>query len=144
MEAEHEILYDDLIRKYGLNRTRPINYSINLEIDDFINNLNKCNHETKIYESNNKDYIIYVSNRLLKFLNDNDYILDSILFYTKLYNKILNVADLYRFVRIKNTDDEIYNDIRKISTSNYLGKKALINNFINKYSSKSESININI
>jgi len=86
--------------------------------------------------------VVYINDRLVNFLNENDIEIDNILFYSKLYRKIFIIVDLYRCINIKNIDSDIYDDIKKISESNYITKKILIKNFIDKYSNKKNTIKI--
>ena len=144
IQQDYILLYHNIIQKYKLEKIR-LDYNIyNYEIDQFINKLiikNEVNNNLYKYKKN-IDYIVYINNRLVDFLSENDIEIDNILFYTKLYRKIFIVVDLYRCINIKKIDLEIYDDIKKISESNYMTKKVLIKNFINKYSSRSEMINI--
>ena len=140
MNSNHLLIYHNLVHKYQLN---ILNYNNNNnEIDNIINN-NVNKFKFYIYKKNT-DCLVYVSDRLINFFNKNDYKIDNVLFYRKLFNKILIVSNLYYFIRIKKIDDEIFNDIKKISESNYFNKKILIKNFINKYSTISGAINIKI
>jgi len=140
---EYILLYHNIIHKYQLEEI--ITYNIyDSEIDQFINklikktyvNTNLCKYKKNI------DYIVYINNRVVNFLNENDIKIDNILFYNKLYRKIFIIADLYRCINIKNIDYEIYSDIKIISESNYMTKKILIKNFIDKYSTNKNTIKI--
>jgi len=143
MEHNYSMIYNNIIHKYELNKLSYLNNSLNNDIDKFINDLNNTEkHIIKQYNKNN--YFIHVSDRLIIFLKENDYYIDNILLYKKLFNKILTISELYHIIRLKNIDSEIFNDIKNISLSNYLTKKVLISNFINKYTSKNKVICINI
>jgi hypothetical protein len=137
------MIYNTIIHKYDLNKISNLNNSLNNDIDKFINNLNNTNKYI-IKEYNKNNYFVHVSDRLIIFLKQNDYYIDNILLYKKLFNKILTISEIYHFVKLKNIDDEILNDIKFISISNYLTKKVLITNFINKYTSKNKVIYISI
>lgn len=144
MDDKHLLIYHNIVHKYQLNIIKLDYNYINNEFDNIINKLiikNDVNNNLYKYRKNT-DYVVYVNNRLINFLYENDYEIDNILFYRKLYNKILIMSDLYRFIRVKKIDDEIFNDIKNISESNYFNKKILIKNFISKYSTTSEPINI--
>jgi len=143
MEQNYSMIYNTIIHKYELNKLSYLNDNLNNNIDKFINDLNNTNkHIIKEYNKNN--YFVHVSDRLIIFLSENDYYIDNILLYKKLYNKILTISEIYHIIRLKDTDNEILNDIKMISLSNYLTKKVLITNFINKYTSKNKVIHINI
>ena len=143
MEQNYNMIYNTIIHKYDLNKISNLNNSLNNDIDKFINNLNNTNKYI-IKEYNKNNYFVHVSDRLIIFLKQNDYYIDNILLYKKLFNKILTISEIYHFVKLKNIDDEILNDIKFISISNYLTKKVLITNFINKYTSKNKVIYISI
>jgi hypothetical protein len=143
MEQNYSMIYNNIIHKYELNKLSYLNNSLNDDIDKFINDINNTNkHIIKEYNKNN--YFVHVSDRLIIFLKENDYHIDNILLYKKLFNKILTISELYHLIRLKNIDSEVLNDIKNISFSNYLTKKVLITNFINKYTSKNKVIYINI
>jgi hypothetical protein len=143
MEQNYDMIYNNIIHKYDLNKLSYLNDNLNNDVDKFINNLNNTNKHI-IKEYNNNNYFVHVSNRLIIFLSENDYHIDNILLYKKLYSKILTISEIYHIIRLKNVDIEILNDIKSISLSNYLTKKVLITNFINKYTSKNKVIHINI
>jgi hypothetical protein len=143
---DYKLLYHNIINKYQLDKIKFDNNIYDIGIDQFINNLYKYN---KNYENDNLykykkniDYVVYINDRLVNFLNENDIVIDNILFYSKLYRKIFIIVDLYRCINIKNIDSDIYSDIQKISESNYMTKKVLIKIFIDKYSSNKDTINI--
>jgi hypothetical protein len=145
-QYDYKLLYHNIINKYQLDKIKFDNNIYDIGIDQFINNLYKYN---KNYENDNLykykkniDYVVYINDRLVNFLNENDIVIDNILFYSKLYRKIFIIVDLYRCINIKNIDSDIYSDIQKISESNYMTKKVLIKIFIDKYSSNKDTINI--
>jgi hypothetical protein len=145
-QYDYKLLYHNIIKKYQLDKNKFDNNIYDIGIDQFINNLYKYN---KNYENDNLykykkniDYVVYINDRLVNFLNENDIVIDNILFYSKLYRKIFIIVDLYRCINIKNIDSDIYSDIQKISESNYMTKKVLIKIFIDKYSSNKDTINI--
>jgi hypothetical protein len=121
----------------------------NLEIDTFINNLcnnnvkNKHNYINNSVDSHNSD-VIYLSKRLLNFLLASDYIITNTMEYTKLYNQIRSLIDHYHFKNVKNTDNEIYNELKKIIQASHIVKGKLITNFIKMYTSTQQEININL
>jgi hypothetical protein len=148
MEKEHIDLYRKIYNKYCLghiNNTLENRLSIIDEIDVFINQLNNNQSiELVIEHTDQKNHIVYLSNRLVHFFINNDYIIDNIIFHHKLYNRILAIVDHYRFTSIKNIDSEIYNDLTNIYNMNYIKKKVYINDFIGKYTTKHIAIRINI
>lgn len=151
MEKEHINLYRNIYNKYCLDH---INYTIENrlssnckhlqsdEIDVFINQLNNNQSMELIIEQ--KNHIVYLSNKLVHFFINNDYVVDNIIFHHKLYNRISALVDHYRFASIKNIDNDIYNDLTNIYNMNYTKKKVYINNFISKYTTRHITIRINI
>jgi hypothetical protein len=138
------LLYHNIINKYQIDKIKLDNNIYNSEIDQFINRIVKGNEvKDNLYKyKKNIDYVVYINDRLVNFLNENDIEIDNILFYSKLYRKIFIIVDLYRCINIKNIDQDIYDDIKKISDSNYMTKKILIKNFIDKYSTNNDIIKI--
>jgi hypothetical protein len=138
------LLYHNIINKYQIDKIKLDNNIYNSEIDQFINRIVKGNEvKDNLYKyKKNIDYVVYINDRLVNFLNENDIEIDNILFYSKLYRKIFIIVDLYRCINIKNIDQDIYDDIKKISDSNYMTKKILIKNFIDKYSTNKDIIKI--
>jgi hypothetical protein len=145
-QYDYILLYHNIINKYQLDKIKFDNNIYDYEIDQFINSLykyKKNNEYDNLYlYKKNIDYVVYINDRLVNFLNENDIEIDNILFYSKLYRKIFIIVDLYRCINIKNIDSDIYDDIKKISESNYITKKILIKNFIDKYSSNKDTIKI--
>ncbi len=157
MESFNESIseYDKIYNKYYLNTVKNLSQtkfgdkninSSNKELDDLINHLS----EERVYnyqKKNNilaKDRIIFISDRLLKFLFENDYIIDSAISYDRLLNRLLTLTDYYNFSRIKKIDMEIYNELLLINRSYNKKKNNLINEFIEKYTSNNELIKIKI
>jgi len=152
MEKEHINLYRNIYNKYCLHHINnnlenilynDYKYLKNDEIDIFINQLSK-DKSMVIEHTDQKDHIVYLSNRLVHFFINNDYFIDNIIFHHKLYNRILTIVDHYRFTSIKNIDNDIYNDLTNIYNMNSIKKKVFINNFISKYTTKHIAIRINI
>ena len=159
--SDYNIVYENLSKKYSLKliKNDEVNY-INLEIDTFINNLNKDLNNKKSYikiinttdttDTNNlnnhsKDTDnLFLSKRLLNFLLASDYITSNTMEYTKLHHQIRSITDHYNFKKIKNTDNEIYNELKKIIQSSHIVKSKLITNFIKMYTNTQQEIKINL
>jgi len=148
--SDYITVYENLSKKYNL---KIIKYDetnqVNLEIDTFINNL--CNNNVKIkhtYTNNSVDShtsdVLHLSKRLLNFLLASDYIITNTMEYTKLHNQIRSMIDHYHFKNVKNTDNEIYNELKKIILASHIIKGKLITNFIKMYTSTQQEININL
>lgn len=157
--SDYYTVYEKLSHKYNLKliKNDEVNY-INLEIDTFINNLNKDTKNkqsyVKINDTNDNTYLInnhskdtgnlYLSKRLLNFLLASEYITSNIMEYTKLHQQIRSITDHYNFKKIKNTDNEIYNELKKIIQSSHIVKSKLITNFIKMYTSTQHEIKIDL
>lgn len=63
---------------------------------------------------------------------------------TAMLQNILKRIYEYLFHKIKNTDDEIYNELKLISMSNRHSKNDRIKEFINKWTSKTKTIKIGL
>jgi hypothetical protein len=48
------------------------------------------------------------------------------------------------FTKVKNTDSEIYNELKMITISNRYARRQLIKSFIEKWCNKEKKININL
>lgn len=138
--------YDKIFNKYNLNTVKNFRNtnSSNKELDELINHLSM--ERVVSYQKKNvinlKDRVVYLSDRLLKFLFNNDYIIDSAILYERLYNRLLTLTDYYNFSRIKKIDMEMYNELFLINRSYNKKKNDLIKTFIEKYTSNNESIKI--
>ena len=157
--SDYNIVYDKLSHKYNLKliKNDEVSY-INLEIDTFINNLNKDSKNKQSFIKNNtntsnlidinnqlKDTSnLYLSKRLMNFLLASDYITSNTMEYTKLHHQIRSITDHYNFKKVKNTDNEIYNELKKIIQSSHIIKSKLITNFIKMYTSIQQEIQINL
>jgi hypothetical protein len=157
--SDYIIIYENISKKYNLKiiKNDEVNH-INIEIDTFINNLtisnskikynhiktNTQNDQANIHDQSNLTDILYLSKRLLKFLLASDYIISSSIEYTKLHNQIKSMTDHYHFKNVKNTDNEIYNELKKIIQSSHIVKSKLITNFIKMYTSSHQEIKINL
>jgi len=160
--SDYCIVYENISKKYNLKIIKNDEVSHkNIEIDTFIQNLNnnikfKYNYvkTTTLPPSLNNPFdinnqlsatgILYLSKRLLNFLLASDYIVSNTMEYTKLHNQIKLITDNYHFKNIKNTDNEIYNELKKITQSNHIIKSKLITNFIKLYTSIQQEIKINL
>jgi hypothetical protein len=151
--SDYITIYDNLSKKYNLKIiVNDETNHINLEIETFINNLNKDNTKIKSNylkvntqnEQSNVTGTIYLSKRLLNFLLASDFIINSTVEYTKLHTQIRSIIDYYHFKNVKNTDNEIYNELKNIIQANHIIKGKLITNFIKMYTSVHDEIKIDI
>ena len=155
--SDYNIVYENLSKKYNLKVVRNDEVNcINLEIESFINNLNNDIKIKKSYinmtltsditdTTDKKDMgILYLSKRLVNFLLASDYIISNTMDYTKLHTQIRNITDHYSFKKVKNTDNEIYNELKKIIQSSHIVKGKLITNFIKMYTNTQHEIKINL
>ena len=156
--SDYNIVYENLSKKYNLKVVRNDEVNcINLEIESFINNLNNdvkikksyinmtLTTETTDFNNQLKDTgILYLSKRLVNFLLASDYIISNTMDYTKLHTQIRNITDHYSFKKVKNTDNEIYNELKKIIQSSHIVKGKLITNFIKMYTNTQHEIKINL
>ena len=160
--SDYCIVYENISKKYNLKiiKNDEVNHK-NIEIDTFIQNLNNnvkfkynyvkttalpppLNNPFDINNQLNATGILYLSKRLLNFLLASDYIVSNTMEYTKLHNQIKLITDNYHFKNTKNTDNEIYNELKKITQSNHIIKSKLITNFIKIYTSTQQEIKINL
>ena len=154
--SDYITVYDNLIKKYNLKiiKNEEVNNK-NIEIDTFIQNLNnnkfKYNfiktsslNESSINNQSNVTSNLYLSKRLLNFLRASDYIINSSMEYTKLHTQIRSIIDHYHFKNVKNTDNEIYNELKKIIQASHIVKEKLITAFIKTYTSAHQEIKINL
>jgi len=160
--SDYLSVYENLTKKYNLKiiKNDEVNYK-NIEIDTFIQNLNNSiksnyNHiktthlppsldeQTNISTQSNATGILYLSKRLLSFLLASDCVVTNIMDYTKLHSQIKLITDNYHFKNVKNTDNEIYNELKKIINSNHIIKSKLITNFIKIYTNIHQEIKINL
>lgn len=158
--SDYCIVYENISKKYNLKIIKNDEVSHkNIEIDTFIQNLNN-NIKSKysyvktttlppsinspIDNQLNATGILYLSKRLLNFLLASDYVVSNTIEYTKLHNQIKLITDNYHFKNVKNTDNEIYNELKKITLSSHIIKSKLITNFIKMYTSTQQEIKINL
>jgi len=160
--SDYCIVYENISKKYNLKIIKNDEVSHkNIEIDTFIQNLNNnlkfkynyvktttlppsLNNPFDINNQLNATGILYLSKRLLNFLLASDYVVSNTMEYTKLHNQIKLISDNYHFKNIKNTDNEIYNELKKITLSNHIIKSKLITNFIKIYTNIHQEIKINL
>ena len=97
-QYDYILLYHNIINKYQLNKIKFDNYIYDSEIDQFINSLykyKKNNEYDNLYlYKKNIDYVVYINDRLVNFLNENDIEIDNILFYSKLYRKFYKIKHI--------------------------------------------------
>ena len=160
--SDYCIVYENISKKYNLKIIKNDEVSHkNIEIDTFIQNLNNnikfkynyvktttlppsINNPFDVNNQLNATEILYLSKRLLNFLLASDYVVSNTMEYTKLHNQIKLISDNYHFKNVKNTDNEIYNELKKITQSNHIIKSKLITNFIKMYTSIQQEIKINL
>lgn len=143
--------FDDLSKKYNFKKILIVKNEIFSEIDDLIKNIN--NYSTYSPKSKNKknsyDNTIFIGERLLNFTKFN--IQNGELFKcieeqmsSKILELYLNRYYEYMFTKVKNTDSEIYNELKMITISNRYARRQLIKSFIDKWCFKEKKININL
>uniref|UniRef100_A0A6C0H0N7 Uncharacterized protein n=1 Tax=viral metagenome TaxID=1070528 RepID=A0A6C0H0N7_9ZZZZ len=147
MNEEFEKQFNSIYKKYQFkNYNNDINTNIISEIDNYINLLTntKSYNIYKICKNIKNENNIYISDRLKNFFNKNECSINNSIINSNLFNIIINLVEKYNFRKVRNLDDDIYYELKKISNSKYSSKKLMIDNFIKKYTSINQSINIKI
>lgn len=141
--------YTNLFNKYQFDKLAKNTKIDNVEIDSLINNISNFGNyipNTKSKSPTISTPKIYLSQKLLTFFNSN-----SQYFRSRPYGDEMNPRDLeymlkyiYSYHNMKNTDNEIYDNIKIISSCSRYEKKKYINEFITKFTTKTKEIKIGI
>jgi hypothetical protein len=143
--------FSNLSSKYNFNKVISAKSADLTEIDELIKGICNYNTNTNTKLKTNKYYDnpIFVGERLLKFckLNaENGDIFKHI--FEQMHHKsleiLLNRYYEYMFTKVKNVDQEIYDELKIIVSSNRYTRRMLIKQFIDKWCSKEKKININL
>jgi hypothetical protein len=140
--------YSTLYSKYQFDKIITRQKNDFHEIDDLISNISKTMNNIPINNRkcfNYKSSNVYLSTRLQKFmLNNNDvfkqYTSEEIPF--KALESIL--THFYSYHKIKDTDNEIYNEIKLFTSLGRYERRAHVKIFIDKWTSKTKNIQINL
>jgi hypothetical protein len=145
--------YNKLSSKYEFNKVACIQNNEFQDIDTLIKNINELGNNSNVRNNINKKYdatkhMVYLEPRFLNFCRTNN----QSQYFTNIFEEmnssllqnILNRVYEYLFHKIKNTDEEIYNELKLISSSNRHLKKERIKEFVNKWTSKTKTIKIGL
>jgi len=145
--------YDKLSSKYEFNKIACIQNNEFQDIDTLIKNINALGNNSNLRNNSNKKYdatkhLVYLSPKFLTFCQKNS----QSQYFTNIFEEmnsallqnVLRRVYEYLFHKIKNTDDEIYNELKLISMSNRQTKNDKIKEFINKWTSKTKTIKIGL
>jgi len=145
--------YNKLSSKYEFSKIACIQNSEFQDIDTLIKNINALGNNSNLRNNINKKYdatkhMIYLSPRLLSFCRTNNQSQYFVNIHEEMNSSILqNILSRvyeYLFNKIKNTDEEIYNEIKSIASSNRYIKRDKTKEFINKWTTKTKTIKIGL
>jgi hypothetical protein len=145
VQLEYSLLYN----KYGLVNIKQKDVEKYTEIDELIANILNTNSVSNKKHFEFKKNNQYLKPQLLKFIEsnkDNSYEFKYIKEDSHLghFMTFLNRIQPYLFKKLKDTDSEVYSEIKIISESNRYQKKALNKDFIQKWTTNTKVTTINI
>ena len=144
--------YNKLSSKYEFNKIACIQNNEFQDIDILIKNINSLGNNSTRNNINKKydasKHNVYLEPKFLNFCRSNS----QSQYFTNIFEEmncallqnILNRVYEYLFHKIKNTDEEIYNELKLISASNRHSKRDRIKTFINKWTTKTKTIKIGL
>ena len=150
MDLEHvQLEYSLLYNKYGLSNIKQKDVEKYTEIDELIANILNTNSISNKKHFEFKRNYQYLKPQLLKFIEsnkDNSYEFKYIKEDSHIghFMTFLTRIQPYLFKKLKDTDSEIYNEIKIISESNRYQKKALNKEFMQKWATNTKVTTINI
>lgn len=139
--------YSTLYSKYQFDKIITRQKNDFHEIDDLITNISKTMNNIPINNRkcfNYKSSNIYLSPRLHKFIvaNSDVFKYNSEEMPYKTLESIL--THFYSYHKIKDTDNEIYNEIKLFTNLGRYERRAHVKIFIDKWTSKTKNIQINL
>ena len=149
-----ETLFKNLFNKYELDKVVSKQTEAYSEIDNLINNINQltsCNQNTSKYGNKhvkgNKYYDskVYLSKRFYNFLTINDHF-SRYGIYEEMNNRTLEQIfnNYWSNGKLKNTDPDLFSDLEKIQNLSRYERRAFVKEFINKWTSKTKDIKIEL
>ena len=139
----------NLSTKYNFNKVIFAKSATLSEIDELIKGFSDTTTNTKLKSTKYYDNQIFLGQRFLNFCKLN---IDSSDLFKHMHEQMslktleayLNRYYEYMYSKVKNVDDDIYNELKIISSSNRYNRRVLIKTFIEKWCSKEKKININL
>ena len=152
--TEINSLFKNLYTKYELDKIVSKQNEAFSEIDNLINNINQlntCNQITSKYGNKNVksnkyyDSKVYLSKRFYNFLTVNEYFSRYGIYEEMNHRTLEQMFNSYwSNNKLKNTDQEIYADLEKLQNLSRYERRAFVKEFINKYTSKTKDIKIEL
>jgi len=141
--------FGNLSTKYNFNKVTLAKSATLTEIDELIKGFSEYTTNTKLKSTKYYDNQIFLGSRYLNFCKLN---IDSGDLFKNMHEQMslktleasLNRYYEYMFSKVKNVDQEIYNELKIIASSNRYQRRIFIKQFIEKWCSKEKKININL
>jgi len=145
VKLEYSLLYN----KYGLFNIKQKDVEKYTEIDELIANILNTHSVSNKKHFEFKRSNQYLKPQLLKFIEsnkDNSYEFKCIKEDTHIgyFTTFLTRIQSYLFKKLKDTDSEIYNEIKIIAESNRYQKKIFHKDFMQKWTTNTKVTTINI
>jgi len=152
--TEINSLFKNLYNKYELDKIVSKQNTAFSEIDNLINNINQLNtnntNNSKYGNKNLKsskyyDSKVYLSKRFYNFLTVNEYF-SKYGIYEEMNNRTLEQIfnSYWSNGKLKNTDPDLFSDLEKIQSLSRYERRAFVKEFINKWTSKTKDIKIEL
>jgi hypothetical protein len=152
--TEINSIFKNLYTKYELDKIVSKQNTAFSEIDNLINNINQlntCNQINSKYSNKNLksskyfDSKVYLSKRFYNFLIANEYF-SRYGIYEEMNNRTLEQIfnSYWSNGKLKNTDPDLFSDLEKIQSLSRYERRAFVKEFINKWTSKTKDIKIEL